>query len=76
MSEQTYRPPAYLARNIEQAQQAAAITQVQVQQALNLAGEWLAEELGVSLDEVIADYAWNGKAFRAKPAAQAGSAAQ
>jgi len=64
MSEQTYRPPAYLLRNIEQQQQALAIVQVQVQSALNLAGEWLAEELGISLEEVIASYEWSGKAFR------------
>ena len=74
MSEQTYRPPAYLLRNIEQQQQALAIVQVQVQSALNLAGEWLAEELGISLEEVIASYRWDGKAFRAKQAASSGSA--
>ena len=64
MSEQTYRPPAYLLRNIEQQQQALAIVQVQVQSALNLAGEWLASELGMSLDEVIQKYDFDGKAFR------------
>ena len=64
MSEQTYRPPAYLLRNIEQQQHALAIVQVQVQSALNLAGEWLASELGMSLDEVIQKYDFDGKAFR------------
>ena len=64
MSEQTYRPPAYLLRNIEQQQHALAIVQVQVQSALNLAGEWLASELGVTLEEVIQRYDFDGKSFR------------
>ena len=58
------KPPAYLLRNIERQQQALSVVQMQVQQALNLAGEWLAGELGMSLDEVIQKYDFDGKAFR------------
>ena len=58
------KPPAYLLRNIERQQQALSVVQMQVQSALNLAGEWLASELGVTLEEAIQRYDFDGKAFR------------
>ena len=58
------KPPAYLLRNIERQQQALSVVQMQVQSALNLAGEWLASELGVTLEEVIQRYDFDGKSFR------------
>jgi len=52
-----------LLRNIERQQQALSVIQMQYQQALNLAGEWLAETLGVSLEEAVKEYDFDGKAF-------------
>jgi hypothetical protein len=52
-----------LLRNIERQQQALNVVQMQYQQALNLAGEWLAEELGVSLEEAVKGYDFDGKVF-------------
>ena len=66
------KPPAYLLRNIERQQQALSVVQMQVQQALNLAGEWLAGELGMSLDEVIQKYDFDGKVFRLRAPEQTG----
>ena len=66
------KPPAYLLRNIERQQQALSVVQMQVQQALNLAGEWLAGELGMSLDEVIQKYDFDGKVFRPRAPEQTG----
>jgi len=60
------RPPSYLLRNIEQQQQALRVIQLQMQSAYNLTAEWLAEELGISLEDVIRDYDFDGKVFTPK----------
>ena len=63
MSDNTLKPPAYLLKNIERHQQALAVVQTQYQAALNLAGEWLAETQGVSVEEVVAGWDFDGRTF-------------
>ena len=62
----TLRPPAYLLKNIERQQQALSVVQMQYQQALNLAGEWLAETLGVPIEEAFTQYEFDGRVFTPK----------
>lgn len=58
------RPPAYLLRNIEKQQEALQIVRMQHQAALNLAGEWLAETLGVPVEQVVQEWEFDGRQFK------------
>ena len=60
----TLRPPAYLLRNIERQQEALQIVKMQYQAALNLAGEWLAETLGVPVEQVVQEWEFDGRQFK------------
>lgn len=65
MTEQTtLRLPAYLLKNIERQQQALQVVQMQYQAALNLAGEWLAESLGVPVEQVVQEWEFDGRQFK------------
>lgn len=64
------RPPAYLTRNLDRQQQALAVVQMQVQQALNLCGEWAAEELGCTVPELVQEYEFDGQVWRKKLTAE------
>lgn len=62
------KPPAYLMRNIERQQQALQVVQMQYQAALNLAGEWLAESLGVPIEQVVQEWEFDGRQFKRRKA--------
>ena len=65
------KPPAYLLRNIEKQQEALQIVRMQHQAALNLAGEWLAETLGVPVEQVVQEWEFDGRQFKRLKAAPA-----
>lgn len=72
------KPPAYLSRNIERQGEALQIVRIQYQQALNLAGEWLAETLGVPVEQIIQEWEFDGRQFKRRapqPSANAPSPA-
>lgn len=58
------KPPAYLLRNIEKQGEALQIVKMQYQAALNLAGEWLAETLGVPVEQVVQEWEFDGRQFK------------
>lgn len=60
----TLKPPAYLLKNLQQNQQMLQIAQANTQGALTLIAEWAAETLGISLEEIIAGYQFDGKVFK------------
>jgi len=58
------KPPAYLSRNIERQGEALQIVRIQYQAALNLAGEWLAETLGVPVEQAVQEWEFDGRQFK------------
>lgn len=64
MSDVVQKPPAYLLRNIEKQGEALQIVKMQYQAALNLAGEWLAESLGVPMEQVVQEWEFDGRQFK------------
>lgn len=58
------KPPVYLMKNIERQQEALQIVRMQHQAALNLAGEWLAETLGVPVEQVVQEWEFDGRQFK------------
>lgn len=69
MSDKQYKPPAYLVRAIRARQQEVATAQAGLQSAYNTAGEWMVDETGLTIEQVVTQFDFDGEVFKPRQSA-------